>query len=71
MTKLELNAIATRAILDQRFEAAILNGHRKDCLKEFTLPEDVFNDLMEINARDLMQFIEQINEIAKRPSLQF
>jgi hypothetical protein len=71
MTKLELNAIATRAIIDERFTAGILNGHRNDFLKDFTLPEDIHKDVMAIKAQNLMQFIQQINEIAKRPSLQF
>jgi hypothetical protein len=30
MYKENLNAIATRALLDDEFEAAILNGHRRE-----------------------------------------
>ncbi len=71
MTRLELNAIATRAIVDSRFKADILNGHRKESLQEFSLPEDIFRDVMDIDASNLYQFIVQLNEIASRPALQF
>ncbi len=53
MTKIEVNAIATRALIDKDFEAAILNGHRRELLQEFQLPEKVFNAIMCIQGEDL------------------
>lgn len=69
MTKIELNAIATRAIVDQQFEAAILNGHRRESLQDFSLPQDIFSAVMAIDANNLRQFIVQLNEIVQQPYL--
>jgi hypothetical protein len=71
MTKSELNAIATTALLDQEFKAAILNGKRREKLAEFSLPDDVLVDVLSIDANNIRQFIYQLNEIAKRPSLNY
>ena len=69
MTKIEINAIATRALVDKEFEAAILNGHRRERLQEFELPEKVFNAIMGIKGENIKQFIFQLNDIAASPTL--
>lgn len=69
MTKVVVNAIATRALIDKDFEAAILNGHRKELLQEFQLPEKVFNAIMCIKGEDLNQFIFQLNDLVTSPSM--
>ena len=69
MTKIQVNAIATRALIDKDFEAAILNGHRRELLQEFQLPEKVFNAIMCIQGDDLKQFIFQLNDLVASPSM--
>ena len=69
MTKIVVNAIATRALVDKDFEAAILNGQRRELLKEFQLPERVFNAIMCIQGEDLNQFIFQLNDLVTSPSM--
>ena len=69
MTKVEINAIATRALVDKDFEAAILNGKRRELLQEFQLPERVFNAIMCIQGEDLKQFIFQLNDLVTSPSI--
>ena len=69
MTKITVNAIATRALVDKNFEAAILNGQRRELLQEFQLPEKVFNAIMCIQGEDLNQFIYQLNDLVASPSM--
>ena len=69
MTKVVVNAIATRALIDKDFEAAILNGHRQELLEEFHLPEKVFNAIMCIQGDDLKQFIFQLNDLVASPTM--
>ena len=67
MTKLEINALATRALTDRNFEAAILNGHRYERLQEFQLPVGVVNAIMRIKGENLQQFIYQLNDLVNSP----
>ncbi|HBG75288.1 MAG: hypothetical protein A2X25_12440 [Chloroflexi bacterium GWB2_49_20] len=67
MTKLEINALATRALTDRNFEAAILNGHRYERLQEFQLPVGVVNAIMQIKGENLQQFIYQLNDLVNSP----
>lgn len=60
MSKLNLNAIATRALLDNHFRADILNGHRKERISEFDLTEDERTAILSIEADSLDQFIRQL-----------
>jgi hypothetical protein len=69
MTKIAVNAIATRALVDKDFEAAILNGHRQELLQEFQLPEKVFNAIMCIQGDDLQHFIFQLNDLVASPAM--
>ena len=69
MTKVQINAIATRALVDKDFEAAILNGQRRELLQEFQLPDRVFDAIMCIQGEDLKQFIFQLNDLVASPSI--
>jgi len=69
MTKVAVNAIATRALVDKDFEAAILNGRRRELLQEFQLPEKVFDAIMCIKGENLNQFIFQLSDLVASPSM--
>ena len=69
MTKVAVNAIATRALIDKDFEVAILNGQRQELLKEFHLPEKVFNAIMCIQGEDINQFIFQLSDLVASPAM--
>jgi hypothetical protein len=60
----QINAIATRALVDVDFKQAILNGQRRQRLQEFELPEEVVDAIMEIQGNDIHQFIFQLNNLA-------
>ena len=59
----QINAIATRSLLDEDFKAAILNGTRSKRLKEYPLPETVHQAVMDINANNLNQFILKLHQL--------
>lgn len=63
MFKTEINAIATRALLDGEFEAAILNGQRKEKLREFDLDDKQVAALLALDAADLDHFIQQLDDL--------
>lgn len=63
MTTLKLNAIVTKALVDQEFQAAILNGHRRECLLSFGFSDDEINTLLAVKASNIDQFIKQINAL--------
>jgi hypothetical protein len=60
----QINAIATRALVDAGFKEAILNGQRRQRLQEFELPEEVVDAIMEIQGNDIHQFIFMLNDLA-------
>ena len=57
MSKLQLNAIITRALLDEDFKAGILNGKRKTLLSAFPLPNEVMDKVLVIRANDIDEFV--------------
>ncbi len=61
--KLQINAIVTKALLDSDFEAAILNGQRKECLDTFALDHADKNKILAIDAVVLDQFIRDIDAL--------
>jgi hypothetical protein len=61
MSKLKLNAIATQALLDNEFQAALLNGQVQDRLSAFQLNDDEVKAVMSIQAMDLDQFIRHLS----------
>lgn len=69
MFKTNINAIATRALVDNDFQAAILNGHRKDKLHEFGLDSKQTKAVMDIKAANLDQFIRSLNKLIQQPAI--
>ena len=69
MFKSNINAIAAKALLDQDFKAAILNGHRKDKLNEFSLNERQKAAVMSIKADTLDQFIHRLDSLLQQPGI--
>ncbi|HKZ43935.1 MAG TPA: hypothetical protein VJZ78_02745 [Anaerolineales bacterium] len=67
MTKLQINALATKALTDRKFEAAILNGQRYEQLRQFQFPVGVLNAIMQIKGENLQQFIYQLNDLVNSP----
>jgi hypothetical protein len=63
MSKLHLNAIATRALVDREFQVKLLNGQRKEMLGEFTLSEEEMKLLLLIKEDSLDQFIGQLGKL--------
>ena len=63
MSKLYLNAIATRALVDKEFQEKLLNGQRKEMLGEFTLSEEEVKLLLSIKEDSLDQFIGQLGKL--------
>ncbi|MEK6256229.1 MAG: hypothetical protein N2C13_02785 [Chloroflexota bacterium] len=68
MFKSNINAIVAKALLDQEFKAAILNGHRKDKLNEFGLNDQQKAAVMAIKANNLDQFIHRVDKLIQQPS---
>ncbi len=60
MSKLTLNALITKAILDDKFQEDILNGQRQARIDEFDLSHDEKKTLLDIQADNLDQFIVQV-----------
>jgi hypothetical protein len=63
MSSYQINAIATRALLDPAFKDAILNGQRRQKLQEFNLSEELVNAILKISGADIHQFIYQLNDL--------
>jgi NifB/MoaA-like Fe-S oxidoreductase len=68
MSKIHLNAIATRALLDGDFKKAVLNGKRREKLDEFSLSENEIQAVMEIEANSLDQFIRGLGTLMHNQS---
>jgi hypothetical protein len=69
MFKVRLNAIAAKALVDHDFQAAILNGQRKEKLGEFNLDPQQIEAVMAIEAKDVDQFIRSLGKLLPRASL--
>ena len=69
MSTYQINAIATRALVDPAFCKAILNGQRRQKLQEFDLSAELVDVIMSIKGNDIHQFIFQLHEIvaAQKP----
>ena len=61
--KAHLNAIATRALIDEDFKAGVLNGKRSQKIQEYPLPEIVLQEVMNIRAKNVGQFIQGLYAI--------
>jgi len=65
MSKIKLNAIATQALLDNDFQAAILDGRHQEKLGSFRLNDEEAQAVMAIDAMDVDQFIRRIGNLMK------
>lgn len=63
LSKVQLNAIATRALIDEDFKAGILNGSRLQKIGEYPLSEIARQEIMNIRAADVSQFIQGVYAI--------
>jgi hypothetical protein len=61
MSKIKLNAIATQALLDEEFKAAIQSGRHKEKLSAFQLNDEEAQAVMSIDAMDVDQFIRRLS----------
>ena len=61
--KAHLNAIATRALIDEDFKAGVLNGKRSQKIQEYPLPEFILQEVMNIRAKNVGQFIQGLYAI--------
>ena len=59
----QINAIATRSLLDEKFKTEILSGTRSKRLQEYPLPEKIHQAVMDINAENLNQFILKLHSL--------
>ncbi len=62
-SKVNVNAIATRALIDEDFKAGVLNGSRSQKIEEYPLPETIQQEIMNIRAKDVSQFIQGLYAI--------
>jgi len=65
VAKNQLNAIVTRALIDEDFKAGILNGTRRQKLEEYPLPDTIQRAVLEIKADDLNHFIFKMHELLR------
>lgn len=56
----QINAIATRVLVDPDFCDAILNGQRREQLREFNLSEEMTDAIMDIDGNNIHNFIHQL-----------
>ncbi len=63
MSKIKLNAIAAQALLDNDFQAAILDGHYQEKLGSFQLNAEETAAVMSINALNVDQFIRSLSSL--------
>lgn len=57
----EIHALATRAIVDAEFRAALLNGQRRETLSEFPLSAGTVDEILGIEANTLQDFIAHLS----------
>lgn len=65
VAKNQINAIVTRALLDEDFQVGILNGTRQKRLEEYPLPEPIQQAVLEIKADDINHFIFKLHELIR------
>ncbi len=68
MSKIKLNAIAAQALLDNDFQAAILNGRYQEKLGSFQLNEEETAAVMSINALNVDQFVRSLGSLLQSAS---
>jgi len=63
MSKLTLNAVITRALMDAQFRQALLRGQVEQALAEFPLGEEERWILEHVQATTLDGFVAQVHEL--------
>jgi hypothetical protein len=66
MSKLQLNAIATRLLLDDDFQRALLDERRGECLVPFKLSDWERRAILSIKAQSPRLFIGELGNLANR-----
>lgn len=64
MSTLTLNAFITKAMLDDKFQEDILNGCCQERIDEFDLSDEEKKVILEIKAKNLEDFVHQLNQWA-------
>ncbi len=62
MPNIQINALVTRALLDDQFQADILNGQRRERLDEFELTSEERAELIGIAASNVDEFIRAVDD---------
>ena len=65
MCKLTLNAVVTKALVDERFREALLTRRSEAALREFPLGEEERRVLDSIQADDLQGFVAQMHHLMR------
>lgn len=69
-SKSHINAIATRALLDKKFQAALLNGHRREMLEQFPLSDKEQEVLLDLKVDNVDHFITRLDSLMVQPVYQ-
>jgi|OpeIllAssembly_1097287.scaffolds.fasta_scaffold150260_3 hypothetical protein len=64
MSNYQINAIVTRALADQDFQKAILNGQRRERLQDFNLSPELEETIMSFKRGSIDQMIYQLNDLS-------
>ena len=59
----QLNAIATKLLVDPDFKEAFLDGKRRERLQEFNLPLTLVEAINSIESDDVHKFISQLHTL--------
>jgi hypothetical protein len=66
MSSYELNAIATKVLLDDSFQQALLNGQGQNCLANFQLTDQERVAILTIGTHNAGQFIHELYGLMQR-----
>lgn len=66
-SKSHINAIATRALLDKKFQAALLNGQRREMLEQFPLSDEEQEVLLDLRVDNVDHFIARLDSMMVQP----
>jgi hypothetical protein len=69
MSRLQLNAIATRLLLDDDFKRALLEERRGECLSAFQLTDWERSAILSIRTNSPRHFIGELHNIVQRYEL--
>lgn len=69
MSRLQLNAIATRLLLDDDFKHALLEERRGECLSAFQLTDWERSAILSIRTSSPRHFIGELHDLVSRNDL--